>query len=146
MRLAPRRVDERDALGDEPARARAQRRINQVARSLDPHARVAYQSLGHQLRLEPVRQVGELMDDDVGPRRQHRGAERGRVEDVDYGRCDSGSAQLRGPGCDARGAGHFVSGLAQQRQHPPPYRTGRSRQENFFHHLWLRAFACYSAR
>ncbi len=143
MRLRSRRVHERDALGDEPADARAECRVNHVARAFDPHARVADQALGHQLRLEPGRQVGELMDDHVGPRGAHRGAERGAVVNVDHGRRDSGSAQFFSLGGDARGPGNLVAGCAQQRQHPPPYRTRRSGKENSLRH-WSTALLAKS--
>ena len=88
MRLAARRIGKRDALHDEAANGGGKRRRNHVAGALGADARIPRIG-GGQLRLvEFARQVGELMDDDLGTRAADRVGHRLRVVDVkNSGRC-----------------------------------------------------------
>ena len=70
MRLAARRIRKRDALHDERARAGGLRGGDQVAGALDADTGIGRIG-GRDLRLvEFTRQIGELMDDDLGTRRR----------------------------------------------------------------------------
>ena len=66
MRLGTVGVDEGDALRDQPAGARGTRRRNKMCRALDAEPGIATQRLAAALGIEHLRQIGQLMDDDVG--------------------------------------------------------------------------------
>jgi hypothetical protein len=82
------------------------------------------------LVVENARQVGELVHDDVGPRRHDGASERLRVEHVDDRRPDAGGFKLTRDVGRARHAGDVVTGFQQQRCQPPPDGTASSGNEN----------------
>ena len=68
MRLGAVGVGKGDALGDQPARARRQRRGDQIGRPFDAQTGVARQPVGEARRIDHLRQIGQLMNDHVRPR------------------------------------------------------------------------------
>jgi hypothetical protein len=88
VRHGPLRVDEGDALGDEPPGASNCRGRDEVSRALLPQARIAHQRLGHLARLEGVRQVGELVHHHLGLGVGQGLPQGAGVEDVDHDRLD----------------------------------------------------------
>ena len=108
-----------------------ERRGDQIARAFGADAGVARIRRGKlRLVVENARQVGELVHDDVGPRRHDGALERIRIEHVDDRRPDAGGFKLARDVGRARHAGDVVAGLQQQRRQPPPDRAARSGEEN----------------
>jgi hypothetical protein len=118
MRLAAGRIGEGDALHDEAARRRGLRRRNQIARSLGADAGIVRIGRGNSRFVEFTRQVGELMDDDLG-----RAA---RIASVTALASKTSStagsprpARARRRFGRARSAGDLVAGLQKERHQPP---------------------------
>ena len=58
-------ISKRDALGDQPARTRRTRGGDEIGRALDAKAGIALARSRHLCRIKELRQIGQLMDDDV---------------------------------------------------------------------------------
>ena len=113
MRLATRRVSKRDALHDEAAHRSGERGSDQVACTFGADACIVSIRGRHLGLVELARQIGELMNDDVGTRRIHGRAHRRRVEHVeDRGRDPCPLKLLRRRG-RARRAGDAVTRIDQ---------------------------------
>ena len=131
MRLFARRISERHALDDEAPRRGGKRCGDQIARAFGADAGIARIRRGElRLVVQHARQVGELMHDDVGPRRHDGALERFRIEHVDDRRLDAGRLKLARDVGRARHAGDVVAGFKQQRRQPPPDRAARSGEKN----------------
>src|SRR4051812_19455689 len=81
----------RDALGDQPPGTDVRRRGHDVPDADLADMRVRLELLIRDLLARVRREVGHLVDDDVGTRLPHRVEDRSRVEDVDDGRGRAGS-------------------------------------------------------
>ena len=128
---SPGRIDEGDALRDQPAHAGRLRRGHQIARTLDAQARVALEPLVESRCAGCAGQIGELMDDDLRRGGEHGARKRRGVEHVDHHRLGAESAQRFGLVGGARGADDGVPGRAQQRRQSTPDRSARSGQKYF---------------
>ena len=120
MRLAAGRIGKRDALHDEAARRRGRRRRNQVAGAFGADARIERIG-GSNLRLvEFARQIGELMDDDLGLRAAHRmRSPPGASKTSRTAGVDPCPLELLALGGGAGGAGHRMTGSKKQRHKTP---------------------------
>ena len=120
---------------DHPSRASCNGGIDQILRSHFANAGVADTPFFHLRRIEPERQVSQLVDDDIGLHSQQCRLESLGVENID----DHG----RRPDCPKaigpiRLAGRAVDGKAcfdQQGNKLAPDRTGCAGKENGFGHL-----------
>ena len=65
-------ISEGEALRDDPARPGHAGGGDQIARALDAKPGVLREHLGELRRIEHLRQIGELMNDDVGLHPGHR--------------------------------------------------------------------------
>jgi hypothetical protein len=72
MRLGTLRISEGDALRDHPSGACRLRRGDQIGRALLAQARIAGKHVAEARRIEHLRQIGQLMDDDFGARTNNR--------------------------------------------------------------------------
>ena len=81
-------------------------------------------------RIIDLRQIGQLMDDDVGSSRDDNIAQGHGIEDVNDSRLDAVRFELFGFAGRPRRSGHFVPGSKQKRRQPPSDRSARSGKEN----------------
>ena len=126
---ALRPIRERDALGDEPARARGAGGVQQVPGALG----AAPVGGGVEILLaevEPLGQRGELVNDDLGARLLDRHAQRVGVEHVHDGGARAGLAHVLGLRLGARHARHLVSGGDELRDQRPADRPARACDEH----------------
>jgi len=68
MRFRPLGIGEGNALGDQPARTRGNSGGDKMGGTFDAQASVARQHLFAPRRIEEAREVGQLMEEDFGPR------------------------------------------------------------------------------
>ena len=92
---------------------------DQVARTLAADAGVGGIRRRHLGLVELARQIGELMNDDVGTRRDHGRAHRRRVEHVKDGGHNPCPLKLLGRGGRTRRAGDAVTSIHEQWHKPP---------------------------
>ncbi len=130
MRLRTFGVGERDALGDEPARARGKRRGDQMRRAFDPQACVGRKRVCETRGIDRARQIGQLMNDGLRTGANRRVPQGGRIEDIHDHGVHAGRFQRGGffgrPG-RSRDA---VPGSEQQRHKPPADDAGRAGKKN----------------
>ena len=130
MRLRPGRIHPGDALRDEPARARRDRRLHQVARTFVADPGVARERFRHPGGIVDLLQIGELVDHHVRPERTQRVRERFRIEHVDLDGLGAQCAQpIRARGRPGRSR-HGVTGFENKRGQAAADRAGRARDEN----------------
>jgi len=107
------------------------RRGDQIARAFCADAGVARIRRGElRLVVQNARQVGELVHDDVGPRRHDGVLERLRIEHIHDRRLDASAFKLARDLGRARHAGDIVAGLKQQRRQPSSDCTARSGEKD----------------
>jgi hypothetical protein len=83
-----RAVGEGDALSDEAPRAGRSRRHDQIRRRQDAQPRIGGERRREGCGIADLGQIGELMDDDIGPGRHDSGADGITVIGIeDHGRC-----------------------------------------------------------
>ena len=137
--LRPRRVDEGDALRHHAPHARSLRRRHEIARALDAQPRILFAHGGHLRRIAHVRQIGQLMDDDIGLRRDHRApqAPRRRTHRPPRRarRAPRSWRSCRRP----RGAGDRMAGVTQQLEQRLPDHAGRAGDEDIHRSRSLRS-------
>jgi hypothetical protein len=130
MRLAARRVGEGNALHDETTGAGRLRRCDQIAGALDADACVALIGRRDFFLIEAPRQVGDLVNDDVGLRLRRSPRQCGRIVYVDDGGANAGGFQFpRGFGRAGR-AGDLMPGGNKKRHEPPSDGSGRAGKKN----------------
>src|SRR6185437_12045792 len=135
-----RRVGEGDALSDEPCRSRSERRGDEMARAHFAHASVARRRFIHELRIEHIRKVGELMHDDRRIRSDYRVAQRLRIEYVDDDRLDVHRAKPFSLLARARGTGYVPTVGEEQRAESLADSATRAGHENPFRHRGPRCY------
>ena len=96
VRFWARRVRKCDALGNHSRNAAGDRRFDQVPRADFPQPSISHKSCRHRFGSTDSRQVGELVDDDVGASVLHPLPESCRIEHVDQNRLDSESLKQLG--------------------------------------------------
>ena len=126
MRLGAVGVDEGDALGDQPASARGLRRRDKIGRALDAQPGIAAQRLAAALRIEHLRQIGQLMDDDFGVGLHDGIMHCGTVENIDDDGLRALLSQRLGLFGRPRRAGHLMSSGDQERRQSPSDDAGRA--------------------
>jgi hypothetical protein len=105
-------------------------RRHEISRALDAEPRILLAHRGHLRRIAHVRQIGQLMNDDLGFRRDHGAAQRRGVERIHHHapraeRLDR-SDFFRRP----RGAGDGVAGITQELEQRLPDHPGRAGNED----------------
>lgn len=116
MRRSARCIDPRDTLRDHPPCTGSERGLHQIAGAFVADARITHERIGHQVRRQRGRQIGQLMDHDVRPRGYDGVRQRGCIEHIDDDRFDADLTQrieLCGRSCRA---GYVMTGIAQQRR------------------------------
>ena len=96
VRFWARRVRKCDALGNHSRNAAGDRRFDQVPRADFPQPSISHKSCRHRFGSTDSRQIGELVDDDVGASVLHPLPESCRIEHVDQNRLDSESLKQLG--------------------------------------------------
>jgi hypothetical protein len=114
MRLRAGRIDEGDALGDNPANAGRAGRRHQIAGPFAANAAVARRRRGQQVAVEYVGQVGQLVDDHIGLCGRDRGGQRLRVEHIDHSGGRARAHDVGGLLGRASGAGDLLPGADQK--------------------------------
>jgi hypothetical protein len=71
MRLGAGGIGKSDALRDQAASAGSKRCGDEVGRAIDPQTSVVDERGRQALAIERLRQIGQLMNDDIGPRPEH---------------------------------------------------------------------------
>ena len=107
---------------------------DQIAGALVADAGIAHNRLAHPARIEPRRQIGQLMDDDVGPGGKHRTRQRLGIEDIDHHRFDAERAEFLGLLRTARGSRHLMAGGQKLRDQPLPDGAGSAGKKNSMAH------------
>ena len=130
MRLAAGRIGERNALHDEASGAGRPRRRDQIARAFDADARVARIRCGQRLLVEALRQVGQLVNNDLRLRVNGGTLERGGFVHVNDCGTHARSFQFARRIGRARRAGHIVPGRDEKWHQPPSDGAARSSKKN----------------
>jgi hypothetical protein len=108
------------------------RRRHEIARALEPRSgRFFLAHRRHLRRIADVRQVGELMDDDLRFRRDHRGALIAAFERIRTTGTPPDRLIERSLPADRVGAGDGVAGITQEPEQRLTDHTGRTGDEKY---------------
>jgi hypothetical protein len=130
VRLGTVRIRKGNALGDQAAATGRLHRGDEIGGTLDAQAGIARERVEPPRRIKHLRQICQLMDDDVRPRLDDGIPQGAAFEYVHDDRFDATRLQFPGFGGRPRRSGHGVSSGKEERRKPPPDHTARSGQKN----------------
>src|SRR5262245_45311379 len=129
VRLRAWRIDPCDALHDQSARPRCERRPYEVLGALTANASIARPCFSHPARIEAGREIGQLMYDKIRSCCRNCARQGRRIEYIDDHCLDTGRAQRIALGARSGHADDVMPCLAEERQQPRADGTGRPGQE-----------------
>jgi hypothetical protein len=109
MRLSTRRIEPGNALCDYSPHSGLLRRAHEICRALAANAGIAYQGLRHRRRAQIVRQVGQLVDEDLRSDAGESSLNGRYVEDIGEYRLGASCLEICRPLAFARGAEDAVA-------------------------------------